>query len=208
MAQSIKTIGIILRSRDAKDANRLYTIYTKDYGKVRCQAQAAKKSTSKLAGHLEPFCLTEVFIAKGKGFDRLAGAAQVECFYNLKKDYEKINLASYLCEIYDQLIKEGEADPELFELLKNNLVLMNGDSVNELMIKASVLKLLSKLGYTPDLRQRTDINKVLRFLVGADLKEIRKLRLTDEQWQEINKAIVNMLRAQLDWDLQSERFIV
>lgn len=208
MARSIKTIAIILRSRDARDANRIYTIYTKDYGKLRCQAQAAKKPASKLAGHLEPFCLTEVFIAKARGIDRLAGASQVECFYNLKKAYEKTGLASYLCEIYDHLIKEGVPDPVLFELLKRNLELMDDGGANELMIEATVLKLLSRLGYAPDLRVRSDRNRVLRFLAGADLEEIRKLRLTDKEWRGIRAAIDGMLKAQLDWDLRSERFIV
>ena len=48
------TEGIILKKIDVGEANALFTIYTKDYGKIRAVAQGVKKEGAKLQGHLEP----------------------------------------------------------------------------------------------------------------------------------------------------------
>ncbi|MFH1781347.1 MAG: DNA repair protein RecO [Patescibacteria group bacterium] len=208
MSQSIKSRGIVLKTKDAKGADRFYIIYTKDFGKVFVKAAGVKKPVSKLSGHLEPFCLSEFFIARGKKINRLAGAKQVECFYNLKKDYEKISVASYLCEIYDELIKDESPDRDLYEILEFNLKYLNENDINWIVIKASILKILSKMGYEPILEEKSDINKIIKFFIYEDFENITKLRLSDELWKEISKKIDFMLKKQLEENLQTEKFLL
>ena len=48
MEQNQKVQGIVLRSRDYKEADQLVTIYTRELGKVTVQARGVKKTASKL----------------------------------------------------------------------------------------------------------------------------------------------------------------
>ena len=208
MAKTYKTEGIILKASDYRGADRLYKIYTRDFGKVIVRAQGVKKTKSKMAGHMEPFCWSDFFIAKTKTIDKLAGAKQKECFYNLKNDYEKISIANYLVEIYDKLIGQNEKDEELFLLLKDNLNRLNKEDVNWLIIKSSILKLLKKLGYEPDLSMKNDLNKVLKFLIYEDFNKISRLKISNDLWKKINRKVDIFLKEQLEYDLQTENFLI
>ncbi|MFH1536357.1 MAG: DNA repair protein RecO [Patescibacteria group bacterium] len=208
MSQTYKTEGIVLKASDYRDADRLYKIYTKDFGKIIVRAQGVKKTKSKMAGHVEPFCLSDFFIAKTKTIDKLAGAKQKECFYNLRKNYEKISVANYLVEIYDSLIGHNEKDEVLFSLLKDNLVRLNKNEINWLIIKASILKILKGLGYEPDLSDKSDLNKVLKFLIYEDFNKISRLKISDDLWKDINRKVDIFLKEQLDYDLQTENFLI
>lgn len=77
-----KTLGIILKSEPYREADRVYTIYTKRYGKIRAMAKGVRKIKSKLAGHLEPFSLTNLMIVKGKMIDKIISARLIESFGN------------------------------------------------------------------------------------------------------------------------------
>lgn len=52
MEQNQKVQGIVLRSRDYKEADQLVTIYTRELGKVTVQARGVKKTASKLRSGL------------------------------------------------------------------------------------------------------------------------------------------------------------
>ena len=55
-----RTQGIILRKQDADEADRVFTIFTKDFGKLKLRAVSERKITSKLRGGLELFYLSEM----------------------------------------------------------------------------------------------------------------------------------------------------
>ncbi len=50
-----RTQGIILKKEDRGEADRLFTIYTKDFGKLELLAKGERKIKSKLRGGLELF---------------------------------------------------------------------------------------------------------------------------------------------------------
>ena len=55
MSQTYTTEGIILKRKDYQENDRLFTIYSKDYGKIDLIAKGTKKISSKLNSYLEPF---------------------------------------------------------------------------------------------------------------------------------------------------------
>ena len=64
-----KTRGIIIKRSNYSEADRILTIYTEKLGKIRVNAKGIRKIKSKLAGSLEPFCLTDFVIAEGRNLD-------------------------------------------------------------------------------------------------------------------------------------------
>ena len=50
-----QTKAIVLKREDIFEADRVYNLYTEEFGKVRAIAGSVRKINAKLSGHLEPF---------------------------------------------------------------------------------------------------------------------------------------------------------
>ncbi len=61
-----RTQGIILGKVDRGESDRLFTIYTKDYGIINLLARSERKIKSKLRSGLELFYLSEIEFIQGK----------------------------------------------------------------------------------------------------------------------------------------------
>ena len=130
------TQGIILRRQNFRDGDSFFSIYTLENGKVEAIARGTKKIKSKLGGHLDYFLIADLMIAEGKKFNHIGGALIEKNFPKIKKDFKKLNLGFYLLEITDHFIQGGKKDKRIFSLFFSYLY---------------ILKLLTYLGYTPDI---------------------------------------------------------
>jgi len=153
-----KTQGIILRRRDYRENDGLFSIYTRDRGKIEAIAKGVKKIKSKLGPHLDYFAVIDLMLARGKSFYQLAGATMMRNFSGIKAELRKISLASYCLEITEMLLKEGQRDEAVWKLLNELLELMENSPQPPLLkgekiflVRIFSLKLLSHLGYAPEL---------------------------------------------------------
>ncbi len=62
----LNTQAVVISRRRWREADRFYTLFTKELGRVEVKVRAAAKSTSKLSGHLEPLTVVDVLLMKGK----------------------------------------------------------------------------------------------------------------------------------------------
>ena len=145
-----KTKGIILKRANLGEADRILTIYTKDFGKIKAIAKGIRKIKSKLAGSLELFCLDDLMIAEGRNLDVICGAVTEKCFYNLRNDLKATNTAYYLADVIDKLSDEEEPHKEVYELLDELLSEINGENA-EILLPFFEIKFLSEMGYKPEL---------------------------------------------------------
>ncbi len=149
-----QTKGLTLARRDLGEDDRLFVVYTKNFGKVEVLAKGGKKIKSKLAAHLEPFLLSEVLVARGVNYDKLAGSHSLHRFKNIWQDVFKIGLASYCLELVDILTKPAHADEEIYELLVKTLHLLDQLKNKPVLINLTKIfswQLLNLLGYQPEL---------------------------------------------------------
>src|SRR5512138_1662228 len=116
-----RTDAIILRRADFGEADRLLTVFTPQFGKVRLLAKGVRKTTSRKAGHVELFMLTDMLVAQGRTWDIISQAEIVEAYRNLREDLDKTSHAYYLAELLDRFTEEHDANAPLFELLALSL---------------------------------------------------------------------------------------
>lgn len=91
------TLAIVLKRTNYSEADRIITMLTKDLGKIQVIAKGVRKERSKLAGGIEPFCISEIGIVKGRGeIDTLTSARLQRHFGNIMKSLEKLDFA-YSC---------------------------------------------------------------------------------------------------------------
>lgn len=113
--RTYRTEGIVLRGRDLGEADRLVTLITPEYGKVRGVAKGARRLTSKKAGHLEPFCRCTVFLAQGRDLDVIAQVETIDAFPHLRDDLDRLGPAWYLAELTDRFSEEGTEQRALYD---------------------------------------------------------------------------------------------
>lgn len=175
MEETHSAKAIILDKKPFREYDAIVSVFCLDKGRLDLVARGAKKSSSKLAGHIEPITLSNIMIARGRRYDYLAAAINENSFINIKNDFDKINTAGRAINIFKKLIKENEKDENLFYLLCDFLNILNsskppptlklrgasktpayaeateGRQNLKLFFPFFTLKLLTQSGYRPEL---------------------------------------------------------
>ncbi len=155
MAVHYRTQGFVLKKTDLREADQVFDIYTKDFGKLEILGKAIRKIKSKLRSGADLFYLSEVEFIQGRSYKTLTDAITIEKFKNVRNDLEKLKVAYQIAEVADSLIKGQEKDEKIFNLLNEAF-----DKLDKLKIENCKLKivyyyffwnLLSILGYQIDL---------------------------------------------------------
>jgi len=146
-----RTDAIILRRTDFGEADRLITVFTRDQGKLRLLAKGIRKTTSRKAGHVELFMLTDLLVAHGNTWDIISQAEIVEVYRELREDLDKTSHAYYLAELLDRFTEDHDANAPLFELLAMTLARLNHLDDPFLTLRFFELHLLSLVGFQPQL---------------------------------------------------------
>lgn len=164
-----KYTGIILGKRDIGEADRIYTIYTLEAGKIQARAIGARRLNAKLAGHLETATLSEIFTAKTKGIGKITGAIGENYFYGIKENLKALEKVFFVFSRLNRIISEQEKDEKIFYLLKDYLEVMEKISVGEekeekmdVISFGFLFKFLEETGYKLETGKCVDCGKRLR----------------------------------------------
>src|SRR5215831_1935277 len=119
------TEAVILRRIDFGEADRILTLFTPTYGKVRAVAKGVRRTTSRLAGHLEPFTRTQLLLATGRDLDIVTQAEARERLDALRDDVWHATGAWYVAELVDRFLEDADPHPRLYRLFVHTLELIN-----------------------------------------------------------------------------------
>lgn len=152
-----RTLGIVLRRRDVREHDRLYTIFTKSHGKIEAITRGSRKINSKLSPHLESFATVDLLIAKGRFWDHVAGVESVERFGTISDKFYATWAAFYVFELTDSLTRAGYRDYGLWNLLMEYMRTLNELPQSATLfslkqvVRAYSCQLLLRLGVAPEL---------------------------------------------------------
>lgn len=147
--------GIVLKRRAIGEADRILTVFTKQYGKVRLIAKGVRRITSRRAGHLEVFSHVILSIHAHKGLDILM-EAQAKDNLMFEGDITRIGFAYCMCELVDQLLADRQEHEDIFFLLRDGLQAIRESQdpkAWQLSLSHFVHKLLWHLGFLPASRR-------------------------------------------------------
>ncbi len=146
MGKTYKTEGIILKRTNYGEADRILTIYTKHYGKIKALAKGVRRITSRRGGNVELFNQATLFLNKGRNFDILTEAQVVNSFKSWRQNLKKVAVAYYFCELVDKLTPEEQPNQRVFQLLSRFLGKIGTASLPELS-RSFEETLLKELGF-------------------------------------------------------------
>lgn len=146
------TKGIVLRNQELGEADKIVTLYSQKFGKIRGVARGVRKKTSKFGSGVEIFTCADYLIygKENKELDIITQVQIIHSFQEIREDLDKIICGAFILELVDTLVAGREKDPLLFSLILQTLTWLKGE-INELIIPTFALKIMSLLGLKPSL---------------------------------------------------------
>ncbi len=154
--KTLRTDGIILARTNYGEADRILTMLTPRYGKLRLIAKGVRRQNSKLAGGIELFCISEIMFIQGRGdIGTIISSRLSKHFAMIAKDLERTMSAYVLIKRIDKAT-EDESEADYFFLLEQALTALNDASVETSMAVGVTelwfsAQLLTLAGYSPNL---------------------------------------------------------
>ncbi len=142
--------GLVIRTVDIKETDRLITIFTEEKGAVTALARGARSLKSRKMAATMQFCYGN-FVLYGQG-DKLwvKEAELIESFFDIRKTIEGLALSGYIAEILSDVTVE-QSDTELLRLSLNTLFAISKGKHSLSKIKAAFeIRAASILGFMPD----------------------------------------------------------
>ena len=108
--------GLTLRKAAIGEADLVVTVFTAEHGKIRAVGKGARRSTSKLVGHLEPLTVAKLSMAQGRELEIITQAQVTDGLPEIKGDLSMMARGLYVAELVDGFGPEGSSSPGLFRL--------------------------------------------------------------------------------------------
>lgn len=148
----LTTDGLVIRSINIGEADRIITILTREKGVVRASARGARRLKSKFSTATRLLCYSSYTLYRGRDLYIIDEAQPQEFFLGVNGALEKLALAQYLAELSGSLAPEEENADMYLRILLNALHLIEkGEKPRPLIKAAFELRVLTLSGYMPDL---------------------------------------------------------
>ncbi len=156
MSYSVYTTpALVLSTRNMGEANRMYTLLTRDVGTINATAQSVRLEKSKLRYSLQLLSFSEVSLVRGRGGWRVTNAyAQSNLFFEFKES-KKQDLAIKISRLLRRLLAGESPDPDLFRVVTDGfevLYVLREEEVADFEL-VFVMKILASLGYGTGLKE-------------------------------------------------------
>ena len=145
--------GLTLRKAAIGEADLVVTVFTAEHGKVRAVGKGARRSNSKLVGHLEPLTLARLSLAHGRDLDIISQAQVTDGLSAFKEDLSLMTRGLYVAELLDGFGPEDSPSPGLFRLAVRVLRELPGATDPEALLRYFEFHLLRLTGVLPELYQ-------------------------------------------------------
>ncbi len=152
-SRSYRALAIVLKHREYGEADRVLTLYTLEHGKCQAIAKGVRKVKSRKAGHLEPFTLVSIQLAKGRTWEVLTQAEAQNTFQNIRNDLNLTAHAAYLVELIDRFSYEEGPNRAVFQILAEGLQRLDEGFEPETVVHYFELRLLELIGFRPQLHR-------------------------------------------------------
>lgn len=115
MYQKYSTDALVLGSREQGEADRVFALYTADFGLVWARASAVRSEVSKMRAALQACSCAHVSLVRGKRGWRLAGASST--LTAVGKTGPGVSAMARIAELILRLVRGEERNDYLFSAL-------------------------------------------------------------------------------------------
>ncbi len=147
------TEAFVLSSRNSREADKVFTVFTKELGLVRASATSVRKISSKLRYALQDFSLARIDLVRGRETWRIISATPIKSVISATSPTcgERIKIIGNIFSLIKRLSHGEEANEFLYEDLKRGIEMISTPALSESELESVesvlVLRILHHLGY-------------------------------------------------------------
>ena len=146
-----RTDAIVLSRFEIGEADRVLTLLTPHFGKLKAIARGVRKPTSRLGGSLEPFAELHLMLARGRTFDVVTQVSIEHAWLNLREQLGSTAVAWYVAELADRAIEERHEAIAIYGLLRRSYALLDAGMDENRVARWFEMRLADELGIQPEL---------------------------------------------------------
>ena len=190
--------GLILRTRPLTETSLIVHWLTPELGRIATVAKGARRPKSPFAGKLDLFYAADFSFSRSRSSD-LHNLREVKLHQThgaIREDIVILLQAAYAGNCIELATDTETPLPEIYELVRDFLQVLCGESPSAQNVFALELKLLRELGLEPDFAQAR-LTPGARKLIGRFLETgwagISRLRLSAGQTGELRRFLHGFL---------------
>ncbi|MEK7627673.1 MAG: DNA repair protein RecO [Patescibacteria group bacterium] len=201
MYKIFQTQGIIINEEERGEADRVLTVFTENFGKIRLYANGSRKIKSKLAGRLALFNHANIYFIRGKKREIITDAYALNSFINTRRNLGRVKIAFYVSNLIDNLVAASECDKKLWAAI--SWIFENIDrgviyNENNVFLRLFEIKTLEYLGYLPDFSKNNPFDfspRILKILsiISSQPRRVGQLAFIEKDLRELRSATDLML---------------
>ena len=144
--------GVVVRVRDMGDHDRYLSVLTAERGRITLLSKGSRSMRGPQMAVSQMFGYSNFEYYYRGTLAVLKGGTPIQPFYAISMDIDRLNLASYLCDVACELTDEGEPAEEMLRLLLNSLYAISHDLYPQEIIKGAFeWRAMTMSGYAADL---------------------------------------------------------
>ena len=143
--------AVVLRKLDYGEADRIFTLLTRDHGKVGAIAKGVRRPESKLGPSLELYGHVDVLLAKGRGELDVVAQVQRVPGYRIEGDMERMSHAALIVELAERVCEDRHPVDGVYELAVMALHELSRETDPRRASAYFLMAALDLLGYAPQL---------------------------------------------------------
>ncbi len=143
--------GLVIRTVDIKETDRLVTIFTEEQGAITALARGARSLKSRKLAATMQFCYGKYILYKQGDKLWIKEAELIESFFDIRATIEGLALANYIAEVLSFVTVE-QAEEDLLRLSLNSLYAISTGKYDLEKIKSAFeIRAVSILGFMPNI---------------------------------------------------------
>jgi DNA repair protein RecO len=152
MHEKYTTRGLIVSASAYREADKIISIYTEDFGLVSAVAAGVRRSASKLRYHAQDFSVRHFSLVRGRDLWRFVGAEEIAAAAPIKSA-EHLALYARVLSLIRRLVRGEEKNAAVFNTLYSLHAVLATASADDAAIDVSaaetlaVFRILHDLGY-------------------------------------------------------------
>lgn len=151
----VEVKGLVIRTVDIKESDRLLVIFTEEMGAVTALARGARSLKSRKMSSTMQFCYSSFLLFKRDDKYTVKEAELIESFFGVRESLDALALAAYIAEVLSD-VTTAECDRDLLRLSLNSLYAISEKTYPLAIIKAAFeIRAASVLGFMPDVTSCT-----------------------------------------------------
>ena len=185
------TEGFILRGESVGEANKYFSIFTKDFGMIGATAQGIRLLKSKLRYSLQDYSYSRISLVKGKHIWRIVGAIKENDLHrSLNGSRDKFELLAKTFALLLRLVRGEEKNEILFNHISSACEFLEKENLDGNLLRNCenllIMRILHSLGY---MAESPNFKELLSSVVWTKDLVSKMSPLGRDAVLQINKAL-------------------